>query len=81
MDEATGCFDCSSDNYRLSCPSSSHEDAVALEILQLVISGGESSRLPREVVRKEVVAVMAGGINHLLKRAGMSMFFAAFTRI
>ncbi|NLP04039.1 MAG: insulinase family protein [Fibrobacter sp.] len=60
-------------------PSSSHEDAVALEILQLVISGGESSRLHREVVRKESVAVMAGGINHLLKRAGMSMFFAAFT--
>ncbi len=60
-------------------PSSSHEDAVALEILQLVISGGESSRLHREVVRKESVAVMAGGINHMLKRAGMSMFFAAFT--
>ncbi|HON11709.1 MAG TPA: insulinase family protein, partial [Chitinispirillaceae bacterium] len=37
------------------------------------------SRLHREVVRKESVAVMAGGINHLLKRAGMSMFFAAFT--
>lgn len=60
-------------------PPSRHEDAVALEILQLVISGGESSRLHREVVRKESVAVMAGGMNHLLKKAGMSMFFAAFT--
>lgn len=60
-------------------PPSWHEDAVALEILQLVISGGESSRLHRQVVRRESVAVMAGGMNHLLKRAGMSMFFAAFT--
>ena len=60
-------------------PPSWHEDAVALEILQLAISGGESSRLHKQVVRRESVAVMAGGMNHLLKRAGMSMFFAAFT--
>jgi zinc protease len=60
-------------------PPSSHKDAVALEILQLVVSGGESSRLHREVVRRQSVAVMVGGMNHMLKRAGMSMFFAAFT--
>jgi len=60
-------------------PASSHEDAVALEILQLIIAGGESSRLHREVVRKQSAAVMVGGMNHLLKHAGMSMFLAAFT--
>lgn len=60
-------------------PASAHPDAVAMEILQLVVSGGESSRLHREVVRKESVAVMTGGMNHILKLAGMSMFFAAFT--
>lgn len=60
-------------------PASSHEDAVALEILQLVIAGGESSRLHREVVRRQSAAVMVGGMNHLLQHAGMSMFFAAFT--
>jgi zinc protease len=60
-------------------PASSHVDAVALEILQLVIAGGESSRLHREVVRRQSAAVMVGGMNHLLKHAGMSMFFAAFT--
>jgi len=60
-------------------PPSSHEDAVALEILQLVASGGETSRLHREVVRRQSLAVMTGGMNHLLKAAGMSMFFAAFT--
>lgn len=60
-------------------PPSSHEDAVPMEILQLVLSGGESSRLHRDIVRRQSVAVMAGGINHMLKLAGMSLFFAAFT--
>jgi zinc protease len=60
-------------------PPSAHEDAMALEILQLVAAGGETSRLHREVVRRRSLAVMAGGMNHLLKEAGMSMFFAAFT--
>jgi len=52
---------------------------VAMEILQLVVSGGESSRLHREVVRKESAAVMTGGMNNIMKYAGMSMFVAAFT--
>ncbi len=60
-------------------PSSGHPDAVAMEILQMVVSGGESSRLHREVVRRESVAVMTGGMNHILKLSGMSMLFAAFT--
>lgn len=60
-------------------PASASSDAVAMEILQLVVSGGESSRLHREVVRNESAAVMTGGMNHILKLAGMSMFFAAFT--
>jgi zinc protease len=60
-------------------PPSSHEDAVALEILQMIVAGGESSRLHREVVRRQSAAVMVGGMNHLLKYAGMSMFLAAFT--
>jgi zinc protease len=52
-------------------PPSSHPDAVALEILQLVAAGGETSRLHREVVRRRSLAVMAGGINHLFKNTGM----------
>ncbi|MCX7726052.1 MAG: insulinase family protein [Chitinispirillaceae bacterium] len=60
-------------------PSASNEDAVALEVLQVIMSGGESSRMHTELVRKKGVAVMAGGINQLLKEAGISMFFAAFT--
>ncbi|KMQ50961.1 peptidase M16 domain-containing protein [Chitinispirillum alkaliphilum] len=60
-------------------PPSSHSDALPLEILQLVLSGGESGRLHREMVRKQSVAVMSAGMNHLMRKSGMSMFFAAFT--
>ena len=60
-------------------PPSSDKDALALDILQIVLSGGESSRLYREMVRKKSVAVMAGGMNQLFARAGMSMFIAVFT--
>jgi predicted Zn-dependent peptidase len=60
-------------------PASSSKDVAALEIVQMVLSGGESSRLHRVVVRKESAAVMAGGMNHLMKKAGLSMFFAIFT--
>jgi zinc protease len=60
-------------------PPSSNEDALALDILQIVLSGGESSRLYREMVRKKSVAVMAGGMNQMFAHAGMSMFIAVFT--
>ncbi|MBD3321861.1 MAG: hypothetical protein GF350_12265 [Chitinivibrionales bacterium] len=60
-------------------PCSSHEDALPLEMLQLIVSQGESSRLYRQIVRKQSLAVMAGGMNHFLRLSGLSLFFAAFT--
>ncbi|MBD3392081.1 MAG: hypothetical protein GF418_08395 [Chitinivibrionales bacterium] len=60
-------------------PESAAQDALPLDILQMIISQGESSRLHREVVRRQSVAVMTGGMNHFLKLCGMSLFFAAFT--
>ena len=60
-------------------PASASPDALPLDILQMIVSQGESSRLHREVVRRKSVAVMAGGMNHFLKHSGMSLFFAAFT--
>ena len=60
-------------------PHSSHKDALPLEILQIVLSGGESGRLYREMVRKRSAAVMVGGMNQMFRYAGMSMFFAIFT--
>ncbi|HUI91928.1 MAG TPA: pitrilysin family protein [Chitinivibrionales bacterium] len=60
-------------------PPASDRDALPLEILQLILSQGESSRMHREIVRKRSLAVMAGGMNQSLKRSGMSLFFAVFT--
>ena len=60
-------------------PASASCDALPLDILQMIVSQGESSRLNREVVRRHSVAVMAGGMNHFLRLSGMSLFFAAFT--
>ena len=60
-------------------PPASDADALSLEILQMVVSQGESSRMHREIVRRKSMAVMAGGMNQSLKLAGMSIFFAMFT--
>ncbi len=60
-------------------PPASGKDALPLEILQIVVSQGESSRMHREIVRRKSLAVMAGGMNQSLKQAGMSLFFAMFT--
>jgi len=60
-------------------PAAADKDAMPLEILQLVMSQGESSRLHRDVVRKQSLAVMAGGMNQCLRLAGMTLFFAVFT--
>jgi predicted Zn-dependent peptidase len=60
-------------------PESSSADALPLDMMQMIVSQGESGRLHREVVRRRAVAVMAGGMNHFLRLSGMSLFFAAFT--
>jgi zinc protease len=60
-------------------PQSSNADALSLDMLQMIVSQGESSRLHREVVRRQSLGVMAGGMNHFLRLSGMSLFFAAFT--
>ena len=60
-------------------PASSSEDVLPLEILQIILSQGETSRFNREIVRKQNLAVMAGGMNRTMKNAGMSILFSAFT--
>ena len=60
-------------------PASSDMSALHLEILQLIISQGETSRMHREIVRRQSTAVMVGGINQCLKWSGMSLFLAVFT--
>jgi zinc protease len=65
--------------FRSPAPAAADKDAMPLEILQLVMSQGESSRLHRDVVRRQSLAVMAGGMNQCLRLAGMTLFFAVFT--
>jgi zinc protease len=60
-------------------PAAADRDAMLLEMLQLVMSQGESSRLHRDVVRNQSLAVMAGGMNQCLRLAGMTLFFTVFT--
>ncbi len=60
-------------------PSSSDSDALGLEILQMILSQGQTSRLHRRLVRQKGIAVMAGGMNHFIRLAGMSLFFAIYT--
>ena len=60
-------------------PPSSHKDALSLDIMGMCLTLGETGRLHRELVRKQGLAVMAGGMNHFMRRAGMSIFFAAYT--
>ena len=60
-------------------PSARHQDALSLEILLLIVSQGETSRMHREIVRRRSLAVMVGGITQCLKWSGMSLFFAVFT--
>ncbi|MBD3421036.1 MAG: hypothetical protein GF398_13025 [Chitinivibrionales bacterium] len=60
-------------------PESANQDALPLELVQMIASQGESSRLNLELVRKRSLAVMAGGMNHYLRLAGISLFFSIFT--
>lgn len=60
-------------------PCASDERALSLEILQLILSQGQTGRLHRELVRSRGVAVMAGGANHFFRRTGISLFFALYT--
>ncbi len=60
-------------------PASNHESSLSLDILQLLLTQGETSRFNKSIVRNKNLAVMAGGMNHLLKHSGMTIFFSVFT--
>ena len=60
-------------------PSAMQTQALPIEIAQLAVSQGETSRLHHSIVREQSLAVMVGGVNLCLNRSGISLFFAAFT--
>jgi zinc protease len=58
-------------------PRASHPDIPALEVLASIISSGESSRLYRRLVRKDKVAIAAGGLAEVMEHPGLFIVYAA----
>ena len=50
----------------------------ALEVLAAILSGGESSRLHQRLVRKEHLALAAGGVTQALEDPGLFLVYAAY---
>ncbi|HJZ84787.1 MAG TPA: pitrilysin family protein [Polyangia bacterium] len=58
-------------------PAAGSPDTPALEVLQRILSGGESSRLHQRMVRHDKLAVAAGGFVWPLEHPGLMLIFAA----
>lgn len=59
-------------------PKGSDPDINALEVLQQILSGGESSRLYQRLVRKDKTAVAAGGFVFAHEDPGLFLTFALY---
>jgi zinc protease len=59
-------------------PRAGDADVPALEVLAAVLSGGESSRLHQRLVRKDKLAVAAGGQVESMEDSGLFLAYAAF---
>lgn len=59
-------------------PAGSDPDIFALEVLQQILSGGESSRLHQRLVRKDKTAVGAGGFVFAHEDPGLFLTFALY---
>jgi zinc protease len=59
-------------------PKAVHPDMPALEVLAVILSGGESSRLNQRLVRKEHLALAAGGVTQALEDPGLFLVYAAY---
>ena len=59
-------------------PRASDPDLPALEVLAAVLSGGESSRLHQRLVRREHLAIAAGGVTQTMEQPGLFLVYAAY---
>ncbi len=60
-------------------PGSGHPDQPTLEVISLILSGGQSSRLYKQLVREQQISVAAGGFPLVFKDLGTMLIFAFFT--
>jgi zinc protease len=59
-------------------PRAADRDTPALEVLQAILSGGESSRLHQRLVRRDHLAIAAGGLVEGLEAPGLFIVYAAY---
>ena len=59
-------------------PRAADADVPALEVLATVLSAGESSRLHERLVRKDHLAIAAGGLVESMEDAGLFLAYAAY---
>ncbi|MBC8131981.1 MAG: insulinase family protein [Deltaproteobacteria bacterium] len=58
-------------------PRASHADIPALQVLAGIMSAGESSRLYRRLVRRDKLAIAAGGLAEVMEHPGLFIIYAA----
>ena len=58
-------------------PPARHPDTAALAVLSTILSDGESSRMHQRLVRKEKLALAAGGVVQALEADGLFLVYAA----
>jgi zinc protease len=59
-------------------PRAGDPDIPALEVLAAILSGGESSRMHQRLVRREHLAIAAGGVAETLEQPGLFLVYAAY---
>ena len=58
-------------------PRAADPDTAPLEVLATILSSGESSRLHQRLVRKDHLAIAAGGLTESMEQPGLFIVFAA----
>ena len=58
-------------------PRAADRDSAPLEVLAAVLSNGESSRLHQRLVRKDHLAIAAGGVTESMEAPGLFLVYAA----
>lgn len=58
-------------------PAARDADVPALQVLATILSAGESSRMHRRLVRKDQLAVAAGGFAEAMEHSGLFLVYAA----
>ena len=58
-------------------PRDADPDTAPLEVLAVILSGGDSSRLHQRLVRKDHLAIAAGGLTESMEQPGLFIVYAA----